>query len=172
MHYRAARIDDAGALAAFAADKFIEAYDGMCAMSDLEMYAAANFTPDLLRAEISDACSRFVLAEHEDVLAGYGLVRLDSAPECELAARKPAQLQRIYVDPRWQGRGIARELLGRCVAEARAADCDMVWLSVWDANARAIRFYGKSGFQVVGEQPFVLGAETQRDFVMAWPAAL
>jgi ribosomal protein S18 acetylase RimI-like enzyme len=169
MRYRLACSDDAAALATFAAEKFIEAYRDQCPLQDLTAYAATNFATEQLREEISSEFSRIVLAEQAGALAGYALLRLESAPDCGLAATRPAQVERIYVDPEWQGRGVARELLGRCVAEARAAGCDVVWLAVWDANGRAIRFYLKSGFQIVGEQPFLLGADVQRDFVMAWP---
>jgi len=43
----------------------------------------------------------------------------------------------------------------------------VLWLGVWERNARAIAFYRKQGFEVVGEQEFMLGADRQRDLVMA-----
>ena len=167
MNYRTAVVDDVDKLAAFAAVKFVEAYRDQTPMSQLTTYADENLSAACIRQEIADPFARLFVAEDEGELTGYALLKLESTPECELSAEKPAQLQRIYVDPLWQGRGVARELLGRCLAEARASGCDCLWLSVWDANPRAIRFYLKSGFQIIGEQPFILGDDVQRDFVMA-----
>ena len=169
--YRDARTDDAPAIARFAASKFIEAYLDKSTPAVLTGYANHNFTEQNVRAEIDGADTRLILAEDEQGIAAYALVRYDSFPDCDIDAARPAQIQRIYVDPRWQGTGVARELMGRCTAGARAVGCDVVWLAVWDDNPRAIRFYLKSGFQIIGEQAFVLGDEVQRDFVMAWPAS-
>lgn len=42
----------------------------------------------------------------------------------------------------------------------------MLWLAVWEKNPRAIAFYEKNGFRAVGDQPFQVGSDTQRDIVM------
>jgi len=44
---------------------------------------------------------------------------------------------------------------------------DVAWLGVWEQNPRAISFYAKNGFAVVGEHVFVLGKDPQRDLVLA-----
>src|SRR5689334_4706743 len=58
-------------------------------------------------------------------------------------------------------------LMEQCVATAREWGGHVLWLGVWERNSRAIAFYEKHGFQVVGEQPFLLGTDLQRDLVMA-----
>jgi ribosomal protein S18 acetylase RimI-like enzyme len=42
----------------------------------------------------------------------------------------------------------------------------MIWLDVWERNARAIAFYQKWGFAVVGTQTFQLGSDLQNDLLM------
>jgi ribosomal protein S18 acetylase RimI-like enzyme len=41
-----------------------------------------------------------------------------------------------------------------------------VWLGVNSQNARAIRFYEKSGFRKVGSKSFRLGTTVEHDFVL------
>jgi ribosomal protein S18 acetylase RimI-like enzyme len=41
-----------------------------------------------------------------------------------------------------------------------------VWLGVNSQNAKAIRFYEKSGFERVGTKSFTLGNAVEHDFVM------
>lgn len=74
--------------------------------------------------------------------------------------------KRIYVDQRWQGRHIAPELLARVEATALKHKCDVIWLAVWEINNRAIAFYQKHGFRVVGRMGF-MGSEELTDYVMA-----
>ena len=38
--------------------------------------------------------------------------------------------------------------------------------SVWERNARAIAFYERWGFRIVGDHIFQLGADAQRDLIM------
>jgi ribosomal protein S18 acetylase RimI-like enzyme len=52
------------------------------------------------------------------------------------------------------------------IEEARQRGCDCVWLGVWEKNQRAIDFYQKWGFRVVGSHTFALGEDQQNDFVM------
>jgi ribosomal protein S18 acetylase RimI-like enzyme len=43
-----------------------------------------------------------------------------------------------------------------------------VWLGVNSANAKAIRFYEKSGFTKVGTKSFTLGDSVENDFVLEY----
>ena len=52
-------------------------------------------------------------------------------------------------------------------ATAAAAGADCLWLGVWEHNPKAIAFYRKFGFEIVGEHTFMLGQERQRDLLMA-----
>jgi ribosomal protein S18 acetylase RimI-like enzyme len=38
---------------------------------------------------------------------------------------------------------------------------------VWERNPKAIAFYRKNGFRVVGEHSFMLGRDQQRDLILA-----
>jgi ribosomal protein S18 acetylase RimI-like enzyme len=53
------------------------------------------------------------------------------------------------------------------VRTASALGGDVLWLGVWERNARAIAFYRKQGFERVGAKTFRLGADVQTDDVMA-----
>ncbi len=55
----------------------------------------------------------------------------------------------------------------RALADAARAGCDRLWLGVWEHNPKAMAFYKKFGFEVVGTQAFMLGNERQRDLVMS-----
>jgi len=78
----------------------------------------------------------------------------------------PLEIVRFYVDRPWHGRGVAQQLMEAAVNTARAAGARTLWLGVWERNPRAIAFYRKCGFQDVGTQTFVLGADHQRDLVL------
>lgn len=166
MQYRRGTAADAEELAKFGARMFVDSYQHLTERAELEAYARDHFTADRQHAELMDPALTTILAVDPHI-CGYAQLLMPAVPDCELAARRPAELKRIYVDHDWHGTGVARELL-RCVeAEAHQRDCDVLWLAVWEVNDRAISFYGKHGFRVVGRQGFPIGNEEQTDHVMA-----
>ena len=100
--------------------------------------------------------------------------RPSGTPVCALGRRRPrvcglnpVEIARFYSAAPWIGRGVGAALMTACLREAEARACDVVWLDVWDRNARAIAFYSKWGFEVVGEADFILGDDVQHDLLMA-----
>jgi ribosomal protein S18 acetylase RimI-like enzyme len=186
---RAAR-SDAPALATFAADVFRDTYATNTARADLDAQIARSFDATVQAAEIDapDWCT--LLADAGGELVGYAQLRVGVGPKqtrgeptggeptaTELTGTEPMgtagttlpaaiEIKRFYVAPAWHGRGVAQELMGACLREAPAGV--PVWLGVFASNARAIAFYAKCGFRVVGEMTFVMGEDHQRDFVMLW----
>lgn len=166
VRLRFAQAADAARLASFAAAKFIEAYCDKCPVEQLEAYTRAHFTEDKLRVEIDASDGALLIAEADHQVIGYALLVFESRPECEIDARQPVQLKRIYIGPAWHGRGVAQLLLARCVDEAVKRHADVMWLAVWPRNPRAVKFYLNSGFKIAGQQPFEILDEVQLDHVM------
>jgi ribosomal protein S18 acetylase RimI-like enzyme len=170
VEYRIARPADAAALADFAARLFVSSYEHLMERGELEAYVRDHFSAELQRAELADPAMITFLATDAGI-CGYAQLLIGCRPDCTLESAAPAALQRIYVDHAWHGRGIAPELLRLVEAGARGRGCDALWLAVWEINDRAISFYRKSGFAVVGRQGFPIGSEVQTDYVMAKPLA-
>lgn len=164
---RTASAADAALLATLGRRLFEETFAQHNTAEDMTAYLAAAFGEVQQRAELAEPGSTWWIAEDaEGRAAGYVRLRL-GATHPAVRAQRPAELSRLYADRRHHGRGVGATLLQRCIAEARAQGADVLWLGVWEHNARAVAFYEKHGFRTVGEQEFVLGRDVQRDLVMA-----
>ena len=160
---RVATADDAARLADFAGRTFRETYLPDNRAEDVEAYAVAHFGVARQRAELGDPAMRTLLLVSADgALVGYAQLRRDEAPAGDASAG--IELARFYVDRPWHGRGVADLLMDACVADAGRAT---LRLCVWRGNARAIRFYERRGFRVVGTQRFTMGEDVQDDHLMA-----
>ena len=71
------------------------------------------------------------------------------------------------MSPPAQRTGLARTMMDAVMRAARTGNADTIWLSVWEHNPRAIAFYRKAGFEIVGGKAFVVGTDVQTDHVMA-----
>ena len=93
----------------------------------------------------------FIAADSAGQPIGYAMVRRNRTTD-GVTGVAPGELQRIYVDRPWHGRGVGDALMTRCVEQARAWGCDAFWLGVWQQNPRAIAFYERSGFKHSGRR--------------------
>lgn len=82
----------------------------------------------------------FVATVAGEVIGMFGL---------EQAGPDAADLRRMYVDPRFRGRGIGRDLLARAETEARKAGCTRMVLSTSELQSAALNLYRSAGFREV-----------------------
>jgi diamine N-acetyltransferase len=157
---------DAAALAEFAATSFRDAFGDDNRPEDMALHLARSYGLRQQTAELVDPAITTLLAETADQLAGYAQVRPGTPPPCVPAAGS-LELWRFYVGRPWHGRGVAQALMERVLAAARTRGARRLWLGVWERNPRAQAFYRKAGFERVGGQTFLLGADRQTDDVMA-----
>ncbi len=75
------------------------------------------------------------------------------------------ELQQVYVLSPWHGRGVAESLMRWALETARDAGAPEIYLTVFDHNERAKRFYTRHGFVEVGHCTFRLGDRVDDDRV-------
>lgn len=162
---RRAMTADTEALSAFAAAVFPLGGRPGADPLDLAHYIAAELTVKCFRAWIEDPNAIMLVAEMEDQICGYVLV-LRLSPHPQIEDSESAELRKLYVAPAHHGRGVADELMRQALASLERDRRAAVWLSVFSENPRALAFYKKWGFRIVGTQLFLVGADPQRDFLM------
>ena len=160
---------DAAEVAAFARQCFLDAFSHNNTPDHLFAYVEDAFDVGRMRTDLGDQDAIYLLAREADdaeSLLGYAKLQFHSPIEC-LADMAPAKLERIYVGGKFQQRGIGGILLSSAIERAKAASAKILWLSVWEENKDAQRFYERHGFAPVGTTFFMFGPERQRDVVMA-----
>ena len=170
---RRASISDAPFLSRLGALTFRETFERDNTPEDMARYLAEAFTPERQAAEIADPTSVVLLAEHPGesgdlALVGYAHLTSGDVPDA-VHGSAPLELKRLYVVRAWHGRGVAQALMDAAIEAARARGAETLWLGVWERNPRAAAFYAKYGFTRVGEHTFVLGADSQTDWLLARP---
>jgi ribosomal protein S18 acetylase RimI-like enzyme len=166
---RPAGAADAPLLARLGPRLFEQTFGAANDPADMAAYLPTAFSIERVTEVLGDPqLATWIAEDAERASIGYAVLRRASTADGVIAAR-PAEVQRIYADQAWHGRGIGDALMRACVDRARAWHCDVLWLGVWEENPRAIAFYEKKGFRKVGRQTFLLGQDLQHDYVMALP---
>ena len=152
---RRAKADDAKLLAELGARTFQDTFSAENNAEDMADYIASAFNVPQQIAELDDSASTFLIAEVDEVVAGYAKLHAGDA-EDGVEGAKPIELVRLYASREYLGHGIGATLMRACLGEARAAGYETIWLGVWERNMRAKSFYEKWDFRAVGEHVFQL----------------
>ncbi len=166
---RTAVPDDVPALATVAAATFALACPPSMTPDRIDRFVAEVLSPHRFRDYLADPARTVLLAEGDEPLGYAMLVHGEPADEdvrAAVTARPTVELSKIYVLPAAHGTGAAGALMVAGLAWAAGRGAAGVWLGVNQQNARAQRFYAKSGFAVVGTKQFDVGGRLEDDFVM------
>lgn len=144
---------------------FHDAFAPMNSPENMEAYMSENFTLQKFSAQLADTRVTFMIAELEATPVAFAKLYVGDAPSC-VRGSAPIEIERFYVDQRFHGRGVAHTLMQACLDRAGQSGHKTVYLSVWEDNHRAIAFYRKWGFEIVGSQVFQLGDEAQNGLLM------
>jgi diamine N-acetyltransferase len=162
--YRLGEPGDALAIAAQGQAAFLEAFQHVYAAHEIEGYFAKTYGPGMQDQELGDPECRLFLVEDELGLAGHLKLGRCTLPRTE--GEPSAEIKRFYVLTRAQGAGIARALLLQAIEAAQAQGVRGLYLSCWKGNDRALHFYQRKGFTIVGEQQFSVGTRIDEDYIM------
>lgn len=107
----------------------------------------AAFPMPWSRAQIADCLTArydyWVLVEGEDLLGA--LLMQCVCDEAEILS--------LGVFPAQQRRGYGRQLLQFALDEARARECEQLFLEVREGNMAAVQLYVQAGFEGIGQRP-------------------
>lgn len=129
-------------------------------------YVDRAYAPEVWQAELANPDYHYVGAWVGEQPIGYLKLSSDYRPEV-LEGQHLLEVAKLYVDQRYHGQGVAQRLMEHALSYAEEHGFDGLWLGVWEHNHRAMAFYRKYGFEIVGTHPFEMGAGlVEDDFVM------
>ncbi|MGF9649240.1 GNAT family N-acetyltransferase [Pseudarthrobacter oxydans] len=167
---RKATTDDAGALAALAAVTFPLACPPSSSPQDIAAHLANTLSERHFQAYLADPDVTILVIDASGELRGYSLLVNRPAADRDVVSvleiLPSVELSKCYVHPEHHGLGAAADLMHASLKAAADAGGRGAWLGVNSQNARAIRFYEKSGFRRVGTKSFRLGSTVEHDFVL------
>jgi ribosomal protein S18 acetylase RimI-like enzyme len=162
---RRAAPQDAPVVAEIGAETFHLTFGHLYAPGDLADFLATGHSVTRARADLEDPALAIWLAVQDGVAVGYALAGACSLPHADVT---PAcgELKRLYLRPEAQGAGVGGRLFAEAIAWLQRDGARDVWIGVWSENHGAQRFYGRQGFEKVGEYGFRVGTTVDREFIL------
>ncbi|HEX8561936.1 MAG TPA: GNAT family N-acetyltransferase [Flavobacterium sp.] len=130
-----------------------EAHRGSCPDEDLNDYLQRNYNDEAIFREIGDPDNLYNIIYYDKTAIGFSKLILN-AKHANISEENVAKLDRIYLLNEFQGLKLGYELLRYNVDLAKLNDQAGIWLYTWIGNEKAIRFYAKCGFKIIGSHRF------------------
>lgn len=169
---RIASVKDAALLSYAARISFYAAFADTSDPDDIANYLSEAFSFEQVTAELSDSNNYFFImetAKHD--VSGYAKLIARKTHQCLPPHSQWWQLHRFYLMPDYIGKGGALLLMNALKDFVYHAGGYGIWLATWTENKRAIRFYEKCGFEICGNDKFIMGKTVTCDYVMKWIAS-
>lgn len=160
-----ASLEHASLLSELSVITFFDTYAAYNTPENMRQHCHENFAVAQIAAQIQQPGTIFFIAFFDGVAAGFTKMRTSENPP-ELAGKKHIEIERIYVLQAFQKQKLGYGLIIHCIQYAVQSGFEVLWLGVWQQNAKALAFYQKNGFEIFGEHSFLLGDDDQTDWLM------
>ena len=139
---------DVDAVCRLARRTWQDTYPGIISQRQIDAMLADRYAPQTILARLADPLHVWLIARENGELAGFAHGCLEG---------EGCKLEKLYVDPARQRRGIGRALFEAVWRIARTRGARRLWLQVNRRNAHAISAYRKYGLHVVEARVFDIG---------------
>lgn len=151
IEIRKANLNDLEILLKIGRQTFVESHGHSCSKKDLENYIEKAFDPENFKKELADINNIFHLLYFNKQAAGFSKI----IPNVRVNEHKNiTKLERIYVLKEFYDKKLGSALMDFNITLSKKLNQAGMWLYVWTENQRAVNFYLKKGFTIVGKYNF------------------
>jgi len=130
-----------------------EAHRDSTTAENLEEYLDRHYNDDTIKAELDDPDNIYHIITYNGKPAGFSKIVLN-AKEPAIAAENITKLDRIYLLKEYFGLKLGYQLLKFNIELAKGAQQSGMYLYTWTGNTKAIDFYLRVGFAIIGSHKF------------------
>lgn len=164
---REAKVNDTALISLLGRITFTETFGHLFSdPGDLLAYYERIFSVPKIEKSLVKENNVYWIAFSNELPVGYAKLKLNTP--CEfIEDQRVCQLQKIYVLKDFLSQKIGHRLQQALLKQAIESGSKKIWLSVLIDNKRAVNFYLKSGFEIIGEHDFSIGKENFKFVAMA-----
>jgi len=134
---------------------YIESHGRSAKAADINIYLNEKFSYEAFKDELKDLKNIYHIIYHDNQPAGYSKIMLNT-PHSNIQIKNITKLERLYLQKEFYGLKLGFELFNLNFELSKNSNQAGMWLFVWKENHRAVSFYKKIGFKVIGSYDFKL----------------
>jgi len=150
---RSASVDDTSILRELAETTFLESHGHSANPEEIASYVLEKYNYDAIKAELEDAANSYHIIFVNNEPAGFSKIILNK-PFAESNIENLTKLDRIYILKRYYDLHVGSALYDFILDFIKKHQQKGIWLFVWKENPRAVNFYQRKGFKIIGSHNF------------------
>ncbi len=148
-----ANATDSDVIVALGKQTFLESHGHSASKENIEDYITKTYHKDVILKEFENNNVHYHLIYNDGVIAGFSKIELYTTNK-NIAGSSITKLDRIYLLKSFHGKKLGKELFNFNIKLSKSNKQNGIWLAVWVENKKAVDFYMKQGFKIVGEFDF------------------
>jgi len=148
-----AEIKHAALIAEIGEKTFWESHGTSASKADITTFVSKTYTKETIAKQLENLNNSYHLIYYNTELVGFSKIELNT-PNCNISSKNITKLDRFYLLKAFYGQKLGQKLFDFNVALSKKNQQEGIWLAVWVENNRAIKFYQKEGFKIVGKYDF------------------
>ena len=132
---------------------FIESHGRSAKQEAINIYVTEKYNENIFKEELSDAKNIYNIIYYDNNPAGYSKIIFDT-PYPDSKIKNITKLERIYLLKKFYNLKLGSALFHFIIDLSKRNDQMGMWLYVWKENERAVNFYKKNGFVIIGSYDF------------------
>jgi len=163
--YKNAELGDSLKISILFKQVYIQTYGLEGITTEFANFITKRFAPDLIEEMIKTRPESLFIAYYKGNPVGAAELVYDSV--CKLRNINAVELSKLYVLERFYGKGIGYGLLNRVEEEVQARGYKDLWFEVYAHNPRAIAFYKRQNYKIIGDTLFPMEFNTYENKLMS-----
>ncbi|UMB53012.1 GNAT family N-acetyltransferase [Lutibacter sp. A64] len=148
-----ANVKDAKLIAEIGKKTFCESHGISASKADINAFVSEKYTKEALVKQLENSKNNYHLIYYNNKLAGFTNLELNCS-NTNIEAKNVSKLDRFYLLKEFYGQKLGLKLFQFNLEISKKHKQKGMWLAVWVENKRAINFYQKAGFKIVGKYDF------------------
>jgi len=144
---------DTSLITRIATDSFIALHEEGMSASDLAAYISTKLTIPVIEEELNNPENIFHIIYYNNQPAGYSKI-IFNTPYPLIKSTAVTKMERLYLLKEFYDLKLGSVLFDFNSRLSRQANQAGMWLYVWTKNERAVHFYKKHGFEIIGKDDF------------------
>ena len=150
---RRATVNDSSTIVSIGRIAVGDAHRASCSQEDMEHYLDGHYNEDAIQQELVNQDNIYHILFYKGVPAGFSKIVLN-AKHPNITNANTTKLDRIYLLSNFYDLKLGHQLLKKNIVFSQENDQCGMWLFTWTGNERAVKFYMRNGFIIIGEHMF------------------
>lgn len=164
MKIEPAKISDCKNIASLAVQVWLDTYATEGIRDVFTEYVWNELSPQNITKKFVEDDHKFFTVKKNNHLIGF--VEMNEESPSPMDENSRLEIDKLYIQNNFCGKNIGTDIINFLCDYYKSSEFNEMWLTVYENNLRAIKFYQKNNFLETGEFYFQLEDESHRNLVM------